>query len=453
MFAYLALTDGTTLLDLTDGQNYALVSYAPAITARNQNELGPIYADVVDTLTFHAIGCTPADAYAAVEAATKLLDQAWRWSQSEPVSTVRIQIQLQGTALALPLEAVVKGRPPGSGDGPISAPEQRDEYAGKYLIQNVQIQFVRAGPLLYPTAETGTPSAAAAAPTVHTVTITTPTTISSPTKLAYNFSQLGVIGSYNVEYAYVLWASAASRLQIYEAESIGLGTNVASVADAAAFARGGSVARYSPGVLLTTIGGTVFVGFDTTSRRMAVWAAVRNNSATTNFTIQATISGGAATASGPVIPIDTSTLNPRLIFLGIVASQVAWDTFIFNLTASAAAGTLDIDYVIFQAVDDETSGAVLITPPSGTTYVGASPLTIDPRPLTALVPIITSVPASTNPTPMGYAGSPIVLTRSSFVTCLMGKTLGNFWRVVGGVTVADTAVASVARFGAYLTPR
>lgn len=454
MWQYVALTDGTTLLNLTDGIAYDLASYAPGAGARNQNDLGPLYSDIEDTLTFHAIGCTPADAYAAVDAVNLLLDQAWRWAQSEPVAAVRLLIQLQGTTLALPLEVAVKGRAPGNDSPPLAAPEQRAEYADNYVIQDVTITFLRRGQLLYPTAETGTYSAAAAAPTVHTITLTTPTGLSSPTLLQFEYSQAGVIDNYDVEYAYALTASSASRLQIYEAESMSLGTNVASVADAAAFARGGSVARYSPGVLSTTLGGTL-VGFDTAARTIAVWAAVRNNSATTNFTIQAQAGSNTGVVQNAVaVPIDTSTTNPRLIFLGIIAFQLAFDGVNLLLTASAASGTFDIDYIIVQAVDDETSGALRIFGTNGaaTPLTGQGPLTIDPRPLTFATPIVTSFPSSIT-TPMSYAGSPVLYTRGSFVTCLMGKTTGNFWRIVGGITVVDSRVLSIARYGAYLTPR
>jgi hypothetical protein len=458
----LFITNGTTAVNLiwhsVANRSYLLTrgDWAPTIPALQMSSLaqGGLYADVQEDIPINVYGQTAAECLSNLATLAELLDQADRWSPKRGENVAAVRLQYMPTGGALLLECVIIGRAGGDETSGISLPLTFNRDLGAYLIEGVRLRFWRRGQLLNPTAETGTYSAAAAAPTVHTITLSTPTTISSPTLLQFEYSQAGIIDNYDVEYAYALTASAASRLQIYEAESMSLGTNVASAADAAAFARGGSVARYSPGVLSTTLS-LGLVGFDTAARIIAVWAAVRNNSATTNFTIQAQAgSNTGVVQTAPAVPIDTSTTNPRLIFLGIIAFQLAFDGVNLLLTASAASGTFDIDYIIVQAVDDETSGALRIFGANGaaTPLTGQGPLTIDPRPLSAPTPIVTSFPSSIT-TPMSYAGSPTLYTRGSFVALLMGKTTGNFWRIVGGVSVVDSRVLAVARYGAYLTPR
>lgn len=448
MYQYVALTDGVTTVVLNDGISYALTSYAPGVPYVNDNALGPLYADVVDTITFDAIGCTAAEAYSAAAAVNALLDQARRWWDGETVSAVRLQIEAQESALALPLEACLKGRAPG-GAAPLSLPAQWSAFYGKYLVQGITIQFVRRGQLLYPTAETAT-SSQQTTPNVQAVAISTPTDISSPTKLSYSFFNGGVAANGVIEQAVVLTASAANRLQIYEAESTVKGSNVATQADAANLARGGSVARYSPGVLSTQMTQT-FSGLDSNARKIAVWAAVRNNSLTTTFTIQ--IQDVDTLQTAPPVAIDTSSQRPRIVFLGILANRFTFNGIKLLLTASAAADTLDVDYFVVQAVDDETSGALaILTTGAVAGQVGFAPLVIDPQILSQPQPIVYS--GSGTIRALNYAGDPTFYTPGAFVATILAPA-GNpatFWRVVNsGGTALDSAVTA-SRYGAYLVP-
>lgn len=448
MFEYLALTNGTTILDLTDNIDYALVSYAPVIAPLNDNELGPVWADVQETITFHARGCTAADAYDAVQAVNALLDQARRWQQGENVSAVVLLALPQGSSRTAPLRAIVRGRAPG-GPSNVALPATYNAQMDRYVIQNVTTQFVRAGQWIDSTAETTTITAAANNPTVQTANFASTLTISSPTTLTCSFTVAAAAATaLATAPTFTLWANNTSRLQIYEAESGSLGANLASTADAANKARGGSVARYSPGALSTSL--TVNLSsFDSTSRRVAIWAAVRNNSATTTWTIRASTSLSAtsfATGSGPIVSIDVSSTQPRLVFLGIISTRLAVEAIILVLTASAASGTLDIDYFCIQAIDDESSGAVAMY--DNGRPMGESPLVTNPQALAQPTPTVVGGNYH-----MNYAGDAYVLTKGQSYAAVWLATRLQYWRAVdNGANLIDTQFTG-SRLNAYLSPR
>lgn len=132
------------LADLLYDDNYALESYVPGVAARRSSQLGGRgpYADVVDTLTVHVAGPTPARAYAAIEALAGLIDQAELWSRGLPVSPVLIRAHDQQSTEGQPVAAAILGW---SGERPVSWPWPRQQPDGTYVIQNVALRFQRAG--------------------------------------------------------------------------------------------------------------------------------------------------------------------------------------------------------------------------------------------------------------------------------------------------------------------
>lgn len=456
MWQYVALVTGTTVVEIT-ALPYALVSYGMIVAPLNDNELGPLYADVEEPLTFHATGCTPAEAMANVAIINTLLDQARRWWQGEPVDAVLLRVQAQNATLAL--DVAVLGRASG-GPPAVAMQPTWDETIGRYIIRDVEIQFQRHGQFLSTTTESGV-STTATNPTVQAITISSVVTRSSPIKLEAMFRFGGVNTLGGMYRGVILTASAANRMQIYEAESGTLGTNVASVADAANLARGGAVARYSPGVLASAISIAITPAFDPAAKRFAFWAAVRNNSATTTFTIQV-FALNQATAATPITPIDTSTIDPRIVFLGMASIQdfdnglgvVGMSFATIRLTASAASGTLDIDYIVIQAVDDETSAALMtatIADSLGAISAsgGGIPTTVDHQLLTKPGALVKINNGSTIPA-LSYAGDPVLYSRGPFVACYLG-TFGPAWRISSGANVNDI-IWTATRSPAYLIP-
>jgi hypothetical protein len=409
---------------------------------------GP-YNDVVEQWDLNIRGADAVTAMSNVETLARLLDNAERfWRLGQNISPVRLRFAPQGSTLfstANPAECLVLGRAPGDEIAGVSLPSRFNDVGMIFEVLQARLKFVRGGLWLNPTAETAS-SSAAANPTVQSATLTSTLTVSAPTKLAIAWS--GTPTFVGAPSPIVLWASAANRIVIYEAESGSLFTNVTSVADAANNARGGSVARYTP--INTSLNGVVGItlsGLDTNTRRVAYYAAVRNNSATTTWLMQVVSTGAETDKRTPIVPIDTSTTNPRIVFLGTLAYATTPTGIELDVQASAASGTLDVDYIVALAVDDERSGALALTwaDDQPTTY------TIDPRPLTATVPQASGNGALGRL--FSYSGDAMIHTNGQVVAATILMTSGAKWRgSSGGGSVLNTTLTAT-RNNAYLTPR
>jgi len=471
-FPYLVMTDGTLTATFADGLG-GLTSYAPvrgtwavAITTRRRAALGRgPWNEVIEEWELNIRGADAATALSNLETLVRLLDNADRfWRLGENVSPVLLKYTPQGSTLfttANPSQALVIGRAPGD-ETNLTLPAIFNDVGMYYEIRGVRLRFLRTGQWLNPTAETAS-SSVAAIPTVQSATLASTLTISSPTKLTYDFTVAGVptyIDSSSP--SFVLTANSTSRLQIYEGEAASFAAPWATQADAAARARGGSVIRYSPGALSATLF-WAFASFDANARRVAVWAAVRNNSTTTVFTLRPALwsSAGIPQSIGPLTTIDASIQTPRIVFLGIMSAQQAVYGLEFDATASAASGTLDIDYLVVHAVDDETSTTVALYSQVATVYAvpvltpGYTPAVLDPRALSAPTPLAT---AGTSPIVVSpYNGDAYIMTKGATVAAVwLGvanpAVSGSFWRpsTVGSV---GSAAITVARSNGYLSPR
>lgn len=433
----LATADGTQSVDLvwhsTGNRDFmfANAGWAPAITSRRLSELGGLgpWCEVVEEIEVNVMGSTPANVLANLQLLARLLDTAGRWSRGEPVSPVLIKYQIEEGVRVN--QAVVLGREPGDETSGVNLPISVHKGTRMMMVERVKLRFRRRGCWLGPAATTTT-SGVAANPTVQSITLSENAVISTPARLAYHLTFTGspVVGL--ATRVVILTASAAARLQLYEAEAQGLGTNIASQADVAGKARGGNVARYSPGVLASSIT-TTLSNFDANCRRIAVWAAVRNNSTTTSFFVQVAGQGNNFGTFGPKTLIDTSTLLPRIVFLGIMSFPVALASFSLELTASAASGSLDIDYIVLQALDDETSSAITLIDAGGGTF--GDPTIINADPLTQLVTSVTTAGVI-----RGYLGDGMFMTRGSEFAAVWLATDASFWRMCDGSNnITDTS--------------
>lgn len=425
--------------------------WAPSIAGLRTAALGTApYADMQEEIAVNVYGQTATECLSNLLVLARLLDQADRWGpkRGENVSAVRLQYTPTGGALML--ESVILGRASGDETSGVQLPVTFNRDLGAFLIEGVRLRFWRQGLWLNPTAETAS-STASANPTVQSITISSPTPISSPTGLSCTFQNAGTPTAGYMDQGIILTASASSRLQLYDTTGFSYGTNVANFNDSANLARNTNVARYSPGVLSSNLSAALS-GFDTTARMVAIYAAVRNNSATTAFTIQvrANAVANGTTVFGPVIPVDNSSTSPRIMFLGIVRTRQQIDNVALLLTASAASGTLDINYFALQAIDDETSGALSVFDSTVTGKAGGAPLTVDSKILSEPTPLVTSLTGGVTYN-LSYTGMPIFQTRGSLVATILGTDL-TLWRVADGVTLLNTVFAAT-RYGAYLVPQ
>jgi hypothetical protein len=454
----LFITNGTATVNLiwhsVANRKYLLTrgDWAPTIPALRTSELalGGPYADVQEEIGVNVYGQTIAECLSNLETLTYLLDQADRWNPKRGENVAAVRLQYMPTGGTLLLESVIIGRAGGDETSGVRLPPTFNRDLGAFVIENVRIRFWRRGLLINPAFETAGTSTSQDNPFVQTITFASNLTVPSPLKLTTEFRKTGggATTTGQTDRAVLLTARAANRLQIYEAESATtLGTNVAVQADAANKARGGSVARYSPGSLTSNIAQNIGT-FDTSCRRLSVWACVRNNSATTTFTIQVTAGDTTPGVAARVVTIDTSSLLPRIVHLGIISTRIANNVLNLLLTASAASGSLDIDYFVIQAIDDETSGALVLT--SQTFGPVANPTTVDPRALESPLPLVTTSSPAVVVSPEGDA---FLVSRGQVVAVAWLGTSSNYWRIVDSANLLLETDLEGYRYNAYLTPR
>lgn len=470
MFSYLALSDGTTTLELTDGVNYALVSYAPTAAPLRESLLGSQgpYDFVTDTITVHAMGTTAALAYAAADALQTLLEQAFRWWQNEVVSAVTLRAIAQDSTVATittPLTALVRGRVSGGPAG-LALPAIWHEYYGKYVIQNITLQFVR-GPEFYGATQTATsntagmPSVLTATFAAGAVTHQTPTlaTLSGPLNRSVLCLQLGY-----------LIVAPQNHIEVIEGEATtNTGGGTATItADAAAHASAGSVMRLSAAPAHVQLFKALSAPFAANAYQIAVYVVIRVNGVPTlPITIQAVLFRNSLPIRGPIVPIDYRYFGtaglPQPVFLGIIDGQTPFTGVQIEVDWANNPVTIDVDYIVCVALNnapDARSVATVIDPNTYTPFTGvaaASPLSVvyDPQALTQPTPVVTGHEATTGTDePWSISGDAYLVSKDAVVTALYLATQGTLWRpwdVTAGAQITFTL--ALTRRAPYLIPQ
>lgn len=458
MFQYVALTDGTTTVEFTDNISYALVGYGPVVAPLRDNELGGEgpYETVADAITFHAMGCTAAEAYAAAATVNRLLDQARRWWLiGENVSPVVLKIQAQDSDLS-PLQTIIKGRAPGGASNMVLQPVWSQFY-NKYAIQNITIQFLRRGRWLLPSQDSAT-SGSLTKPDVQTCTFSSSAADFSPLTLeisGFIASSADMRQGWNM----LLWAPAASDFTFLEGEAINPGGEFSVVVEATA--RGGNILRAAlSGTAPAGTDETVSAGIPATQQRVDVYVMLRNNDTTRTYSIRARMfplhSGSSSDIlNGPWVPVDGSTTWARPIALGSFVSLSGWDVCFLEITPSAGSGTLDIDYLLFQCRDKPlASGATGITVFSTPDYPGAYILAMDDKSLTWPVPTLSDRATGQTDKYLSYQGD--------IAASQIGSTVAVVWMSTSGTKFGQrnnadsgyvTTTITARRRLAYLVPQ
>jgi hypothetical protein len=367
MFEYVALTDGTTTVELTDGINYALVSYAPVVAPLRDNKLGGDgqYADVTESLTFHAIGCTAADAYANAAAVNSLLDQARRWWLGQAVSPVTLKVKAQGSTL-LALSSALKGRAIGAPPN-VALPATYHEYYSKYVIQNITLQVTRRG-LWLGTSESAS-AAGASNPSVRSIVMPTSPTVPGPLEIDFTgFTTSAGTGNIEIPSGFVaLGPNSSLNLQEGEAATAALAASATytSTLDAAARASAGSVGRLDHHLSAvgaeSTLQWTLPAAF-LNCTRLGIFCTYRNNGAA-SWTIRGDAKLATTSLSAlvftPTTTIPAAASNPTALFVGSVSGKNGFDTVELRVAAVSGTGgiTIDFDTVLFV---DLTSDAAFV---------------------------------------------------------------------------------------------
>ena len=153
-------------------------------------------------------------------------------------------------------------------------------------------------------------------------------------------------------------ANGTEQITLVDSDDFGwlISAPFANVADSAAFARDGNVTRLTPAG--TSAYRLLVRDYDLNFyniRRVGIFANVRNNSTTTQFTMQAlSFAPGGTSYARPIVVPGAATASPEWVYLGAVTSNRD-GAFFIDITASAASGTLDIDTVVLVALDKKLS--------------------------------------------------------------------------------------------------
>lgn len=445
-YTTITIADGTTTLTLTDGRNYALVDagWAPNVASLRQSTIGGSgpYNDVEEQLTLNVLGETGVEVLFNLAELSRMLDQAERWSRGEPVSAVKLTYQPQGSVLTAALSCVILGR---AGQMAVSTPASFNDLLMCYEIANVQLSFRRRG-LWLEAVEALSATGAVTNPGVATATFASSAAVASPAKAIITFPSDASVTQY-----VLLWANHASRIAIVEAEGMA-GYQFTEETDTAKIARGGKVLRYTPTDLLSTSAGWVALTTLTTCRRMAIFAAVRNNSGSATWNVRARLTSGTSnpTYYGPDVLIDASSTSPRIVFLGLITMPTYPSYINVYAQASTITGppTLDIDYFVALDITDEMAGAISASL-SGSGSSGTI-ITVDAQPLTSPAPKITKT-VSAGVAEMSYLGDAFMAVNGTYLALAYLATDGTYWCSYTTAT-ADTFTLTASRWKAHTTP-
>lgn len=459
-YTTVTITDNTTTCTLTDNTNFALTvdGWAPQTPVRRVSTLGGRpYTSLVETIRLNVMGATAAAAFANLQTLMQLIDQADRWNEGESTTPVYVTYQPQGSDLATPLRSLIFGF---ADSGPAQLPATFNDLLMIYEIEGVELVFVRDG-VWYGDEEVIT-AARSTHPSVGAGTFTGFASHLSPVKVELGpLPERGDIASYDT--GFLLVADRTSRLQVVEAETMGLGPAWTTDADAARNPSGTGVLVYTPTVTTETNSalGTVTLA---AGRRVGIVAAVRNSHATTTFQVRAEIQGPSERTRSSTRPyhVDTSTTDPRLVFLGVVLCEDTYTGIRLYATASAAAGTLSFDYLALINLDNPTSRVVAIGPIAVTRNIPApelSYLTVDPRALTHQSPQVRQI---SEDFPINYAipdwhrgDDAFLLSLGTTIAALFcgRNAVGGYWTAwdTGTSAIIDADFRFTRRI-AYLTP-
>jgi hypothetical protein len=457
-YPYLVMTDGTDQVVFANGSgttpNWPLISraWSPAIGGLRSNSLGGrgLYAEVVENLSCNIRDSSAALCYQDLDTLTRLLDKADRWwKRNDPINPVLLKYVPQGStihSIATPLQAIVLGRVGSDELSAVDLPQNLNDAGMIFEIRGIKVLCLRRG--YWTGAEDSASSAAAANPSVLTCTLATHPT---PSPLSVSISGFQQATTPTIKAGFLVVSGVTSGIQIVEAEGAASGTYT-SFADAANNARGGSVLRFTPAVTTTVNSGTIS-GLSTIGGTIAVLAAVRNNSATTSFSVQANMSAlGTLPVSTPPYTVDTSSLQPRLVVLGTLNISQA-NKLSFTIQASAAAGSLDIDYVIL-AVQQDSTCAIIAHDDIPLTNLGPGAVSLDFifNPLTDQNPKVQASGVG-GAIPAVYRGMLPLMTLGTTVQAVWTATNGASWRFTTTAPAVMNTTAQATRDKAYLTPQ
>lgn len=434
-FTTIALSDGVTTLNLGSGAAYEVRDdgWAPQVAARRRDDLGGkgSYEDVDEEMIVSVLGSTGTVMLTNAAALSQMLDQADAWSAGDPAALpVYLQVQPRGSTLTSPVQALVLGR---SRDALMVLPSDYTDHLVGNSIEEAHIRFTRQGTWLDTTASIGASSV-----TVPGSLMTCPAmpaqAIPSPMRAYLSGLPALLIPSG------VFIVAPTNRFFIVDAEGMTITkwTSVSESAVASPYARLGAILRYTPTDTLPSTSAYITLGGSTFFSDVAVFAVVRNNSATTTWQLHANLSSDNLWDVGTSVStrdylIDATSQNPQVISLGVVSHMDVCRRISLTATASAASGTLDIDYIVAVAVPDRITNIISHEAIDASGFGGPGILQVDATTSTLSPSILLT---GSGALPVTYHGDPYFQSA--------GTTVSGMWLACGGASAANWRCASGA---------
>lgn len=457
---YLVMTDGTDTVTFQDGANpggqtnwpVVRAKWGPRIAGIRTSQLaghGP-YAEAQEDLSCNILGTTAALAWQNLDTLTRLLDKAERWwLRNESISPVLLKYVPQGSTIhsnGTPLQAIVLGRVGDDELNGVDLPDNVNDAGFIFQIFDVRVLCMRRGAWTGLT-ETPATSSSLANPAVLTRAFASTHPINSPVDVT--IGGFDKTATPTIKAGFLMVGSNINDIQFAQPTLV---TGYTSVADSANLAKFGFIVRYTPTVTTAVLSGNTFISGSAMSGTVGLYATVRNNSATTTFQIAGIMTGPFGSAQTAYQTIDTSTTNPRVIFLGEV-SGIGFTGMQVSCIASAASGTLDINYVLCVNLRDETV-AVIAHESVDVSAISLNAVTLSFKfnPITDQGPTAYVSGTIANAAVTYHGPLPLIATGIN-IYAIWVATNNNYWVFTN---VSNTAVAltlSVTRYRSYLSPQ
>lgn len=259
----------------------------------------------------------------------------------------------------------------------------------------------------------------------------------SPTRISLTNFRYGT----NHPRSFVVVSNNPAGIIPINAGGLTMVTNFTQVTDTAAFAKGDTIMRYTPPD--TNMRSISFITWNQSLsgiKRLAVFASVRNNSTTTQFTMF----GRSFTPSGevrtrPIIVPGQAAPAPYWVYLGDLPLG-RLSTFFVAVEASAASGTLDIDEFVIVSLDDGLTAAVAIDPSQSTGSSNSAVLVVNHGALSLPAPRV-ELEVSGQIDAWSARGQIAIYTDAPQIAAILLATGGdssvNRWRQVASTAVVE----------------
>lgn len=436
------ITDGTTTLDLQNNIDYQATDYTLPIPALQRSALagsGP-YVPVTQSITLDILGDNPALCWEKFATLLYLIAQAEYWTQNQPINPVLLIAQTTDQA---PTVSAYILDSPSPEEAMASYSADLIQYTGgRYVLSGVVITFRRT------VWETGSSASVFSDivinPSVMSVNWASDSSVYCRMRVngaGRNPDDEGIYGFVRLgQPAVLLFASNSNKITVIDSVSAQTDPSdpVVETTDSGREALGNSVKRAE--ARTTPIPITWFLPSSARypKRSVAVYAAVRNVSTAVPFTIQlqARTNEDMQNILAPPITIDVSTVNPRIVLLGVLNARFDLSDDFSIITAVSAGVTnsserIMIDYIAVHVLDDPWTDRALVydpVPTSGVTYPRNMIIEPGSSILRTPHPVVTIVGDTVAPTIL-RGDSYIVTKGSSVAALLLSSDPSGKWRL------------------------